>query len=178
MPLKKKKGYSKDEKVKPTTIAPPPVPSKETSVFLKNFPTCILAILEGDEVTHLNFKDSLRKKKAFPTTFSCQAGLPEHFLWSTGHAPVEICWVHHASDPAALTSKKFHWLPMLRNSGTKRKMKSVYSRKYLSQNIIATGLGLQRDSYFQYPYICVESVAACSRRARKRLFLPPLLISR
>lgn len=42
MQLKKNKGCSKDEKVKPTTIAHSPAPHKETSVFLKNFPTCVL----------------------------------------------------------------------------------------------------------------------------------------
>lgn len=55
---------------------------------------------------------------------------------------------------------------------------SVYSRKHLLQNFIATDLGLQRDSYFQYPSISLDSAAVCSRRARKRLFLSPLLISR
>lgn len=67
---------------------------------------------------------------------------------------------------------------MLGHAGTTRKMKSVYSRKHSSQNFIATVLGLQRDSYFQCPSICLDSAAVCWRKARKRLFLPPLLISR
>lgn len=51
-------------------------------------------------------------------------------------------------------------------------------QKTLAWNFTATDLGLQWDSYFGYPSICLDSAAACSRKARKRLFLPPLLISR
>lgn len=127
---------------------------------------------------------TVQEKGFFKNFISCQAGLPSHLSWLTGHAPIEVYRIyntHHIlqSLPNKISLElfitrveKFHWYHIVGNAGLKI-IKPVYSRKPLSQHFMAIALWLQKDSYFHYVSIGLDSASACLRTARTILFLPP-----